>query len=730
MKTRIRTKHHNAQTTASNHERGYVSLLAVFTIAILMFSLLLFAYERAIDSQAVQADVQAQTDYREKEETILRSIVAITPNRAIRAMQNGQFDYLDPIANPASFRNIFADAVAQSDARQSIADPLRTQLNIPNSFSGNTGDSALNNLDLIFQPAVASQALALVTGGLNRNFGAGFPPTLDSNLTLITDDQFPIISHAKVYGNRANGRVTLPTTVYEDFNLIPYPDINFGYSEPGQDFVAKRNWWAFSMNLAQSDNDITNLARFRRDFVLSIYEIPSQLPISASSYMALGEHADGTAWQNVTISGNVFAGKARMDGNAALPTLATRRGADLSPDSTIGGMTFAENPFAPGFRENLRVNDPDSMIRGDLLPVSLSSESGRVAFVPINRGAAYFDRFAHGNRANTVSPTSWDDYSVGAKQCAMSLDITDCVSGIDPTPTRLDFWYLRNGVRTRQEISLTSPALGLEKGFVKCAVENQTVFFENPVDLAYGKNGQFFFKRSVSGSVRFDNETFGDPIVGTFKDGYFKENSKFEVKTLPESGQICIAIYPELLEEYLQDLGGDGLDVNNSISVNVNYDVTIGGSSRLTQPSIPCTDQDYGVILEQCEDLSSFTNGFSIVTNLRLYIGDDFNLVPIAPPAGYIPPSGDFFPPCSIFSPERRYGVLFTPTAVELSGQIGSVASENLADPIRPLDAKGVTGAAIDSNRITTNLSSIRHPAELPPIFMMNWLVVLEEKTP
>ena len=32
------------------------------------------------------------------------------------------------------------------------------------------------------------------------------------------------------------------------------------------------------------------------------------------------------------------------------------------------------------------------------------------------------------------------------------------------------------------------------------------------------------------------------------------------------------------------------------------------------------------------------------------------------------------------------------------------------------------------ANRITVNLRPITHPAELPPITMMNWLVVLEER--
>ncbi len=100
---------------------GWVSLLAVITVSISMLTIMLFAYERAINSHGVLADIQIQTDYREKESTILRSIVAITPNRAIRAMQDGSFTVTDQSNNPLSFENIFTDALIQSNARQSIS---------------------------------------------------------------------------------------------------------------------------------------------------------------------------------------------------------------------------------------------------------------------------------------------------------------------------------------------------------------------------------------------------------------------------------------------------------------------------------------------------------------------------------------------------------------------------------------------------------------------------------
>ena len=189
--------------------------------------------------------------------------------------------------------------------------------------------------------------------------------------------------------------------------------------------------------------------------------------------------------------------------------------------------------------------------------------------------------------------------------------------------------------------------------------------------------------------------------------------------------QICIAVYPQRFKAFLNLIGADGPSVNNSLVVNVDY-TTLTGSVNLKKPAIPCTDLDYGVILQECADLSTFTKGFSLVTNLRTYIGDDFNIVPTTPPTGYTPP-GLYYPPVSLFAPERRYGVEVDPFAVKVDGQVGSLASDQIDTPVRPMDSTTVSGAALGASRITVNLKPITHPAELPPITMMNWLLVLEE---
>jgi len=455
--------------------------------------------------------------------------------------------------------------------------------------------------------------------------------------------------------------------------------------------------------------------------------------------MSLGKYESGDAWQNVSIEGNVFAGKAALEGNVALPGLASRRGVDIGSGSTVSGQSFSGNPMAVGVREAYQVTN------GSFFPVSQASESGRVAFVPINRGVDFFDRYACATEAtdNAVSPnnlwarfgtltterkSTWDNYSIGAVQCAMRLDITRRVSDSNQMPTEIKFQYLKGGVMQTMTIPIGLTVQALPAGFntTPVAVENGSYTFNDYVDVAYGMGSSFYIQRNVKGAVNFNNTVFGDPLVGTVKAGYYGTRFFAEVKAVSTLGdKICVVVYPQRISAYLAAIGADGPAINNSLAVNVDYQSGIGATYPI-KPKIPCTDADYGVVLDECANLSAFTKGFSLVSNLRLYIADDFNTTPTTIPSNYT--GTTYYPPCSLFTPEKRYGMSVDPFAVNFTGQVGSVSSDTDA-AVRPLDSKNKSGAAMSASRLTVNLKPITHPADIPPITMMNWLILLEEKT-
>jgi len=225
--------------------------------------------------------------------------------------------------------------------------------------------------------------------------------------------------------------------------------------------------------------------------------------------------------------------------------------------------------------------------------------------------------------------------------------------------------------------------------------------------------------------VTFDNNRFGDPLVGTFKAGYFRPSFPFKVGLLKDIKTV-VEVFPERIESFLRQIGADGPEANHSLSVNVDYP----GNSFLHKPSIPSTPVDYGVVLRECGDLTAFPNGFSLVTNLRLYIADDFNVVSTPPPSGH-GIAEPFYPPASLFAPEKRYGAEFDPLHLRIGGQLGSLAGESPGgESVHLLDMKTASDREIDHGEVEVNLAPIRHPAALPPITMMNWLVVLRERRP
>lgn len=715
---------------------GFVSYVLVLSTGLTLTIMMVAAYKRAASAQRVQSETQLRVDYADKEEAVLRALVNITPNRAIRAMQSGSSNS-GAAKDALRWQNIFSEALDQANARTSISAAMKTKMGSAQGITANVGDSNLADIGAMFD-AIEPEA-GFMSPGVNRSLGAGFPVPLQVASGVAGNDKdYPIISNDKIYGNLASGGVDLSVTDYPLWNKIPYPQIRFGYCEPGELFVAKRNWWAFSMQLAENDLVLNSFGRNggsegERDFILSIYEIPSQLAISAEAFTSLGTHADGTAWQRTNIEGGIYSTRAEVTAGMHLDRLSGRRGLTLDSDVTVGDVPWDGDAFAPGTREKFEGKN------NAFLPVSLGSESGRAAFVPINRGKDFFDRFAHSAESNVLSTTSWNNYSVGALQCAMRADITAMRSSSSTEPTMIRFSYMKGGSRTSSPLLIPfglSTATPLQDGYKHLVVDGNAVVEDNgpnpkeytittPTDLAYGAGNKWYYKLGFTGKITFNNKDWGDPNVGVGKFGYFRPQCPFEIKIL--LGDYAVAVYPERIPAFLGALAADGPDKNHSLVVNVDYSTT-GMNNPVYKPSIPCGENDCRVLLYECDNLTPFTKGFSLVTNLRLYIGDDFNVVSTTPPAGSNLPT-PFYPPASLFAPEKRYGTDLDPFEVKIAGQLGHLGGDDESgDQVHLLDLKMGSGSDAAADKIDVNLKAITHPAELPPITMMNWLIVVEER--
>ncbi|MGB1874216.1 MAG: hypothetical protein ACPH5P_02210 [Akkermansiaceae bacterium] len=655
----------------------------VTSVGIALLILLISMYENTVQAHAVQKNSLLKNDYQQREDAFLRALTNIIPNRAILCMQDNSMDA--SIQESLKWQSIINEALVLSNSRQALSADVASLLGVANARSGNNTDSNLEQNTIINALNAEAAASGAITSGTNLSATSEYPPPLECSATAHLDDTlYPIISLEKKYGSSAEGWVQAPVSDFPLYNLIDAPELHFNYQN-GDTIIAKHNWWAFEMSFASQDASMTKVITRKKKYLVSLYEIPSQLPISASAFTTFGTHSDGTEWANVSLQGSIFAEKVKTEGTFSTDAIAARKGVELSSATIISGsLTGSEtgaNPFASNAREL-------SETAGNVFPISSSSDGGRVCFVPINRGLDFYDRWTgdpdqESASSNAVSPTSWDYYSIGAKQCAMHLDVIDVVSGTDQTPMAIRFSYWKDA-------GDDGVAGNLERVFV--------TFSKNP-----------------EGTEQLWPSAL-DPGGDTFP---------FHID-ISYSGRPCIAIYGERLANWLINDNAAPLDINHSIAVNVDHINNV----EIPKPPFPSEVGDLAVMFMDAKNLTTFTDGFSLVTNMRLIFTDDINITPTTAPAGLVLPAGeDFYPPVSFFAPEKRFGDSGIALKIDLDGQLGSLAKDNV-DPVRIADLKSGYADQIVPENITANLKTINHPAALPPVNMMNWMVVIREIHP
>ena len=679
-----------------NHRPGFASILVVVSVGIALLVLLISLYENTAQAHAVQKNSLLKNDYQQREDAFLRALTNIIPNRAILCMKDDSMDV--SVEESLQWKSIIDEALVMSNSRQALAPDVASALGIVNTRSGNNTDSNLDYSTIISALTGGATNPDAITSGTNLSASADYPPPLECSISdQTTDSLYPVVSFNKKYGASASGWVQASVDDFPFYNLISAPELHFNYQNAGT-LIAKHNWWAFEMSFADQDASMTNVITRKKKYLVSLYEIPSQLPISASAFTTFGTHSDGSEWSNVSLRGSIFAEKVKTEGTFSTDAIAARKGVEVSSATTVNGSTTGgvtgSNPFASDSRELAES-------QGNVFPISSSSDGGRVSFVPINRGLEFYDRYAaedppsnpdefeawlHQEESeDAVSPTSWDYYSIGAKQCGMRLDVIDVISSTDQTPTVIRFSYWKD-----------DPDDGITGNPERISV----TFSKSPDPLKEEE-------------IWPDLYDLGGDIFPFHVDKSYSDRP-------------CIAIYPERLANWLINNNGGFFERNHSISVNVDHINNV----NIPVPPFPSNTGDLAVMLIEAKDLTPFTSGFSLVTNMRLIFTDDVNIMPTTTPAGVVLPAGeDFYPPVSFFAPEKRYGDSGIALKIDIEGQLGSLAKGN-TEPVRIADLKTGYADQVVPENIIANLKTIDHPAALPPINLINWMVVIREIHP
>ena len=664
---------------------GFASLLTVTSVGIALLIILVSMYENTIVAHDVQKNSLLKNDYQQREDAFLRALTNIIPNKAIQCMQDDSMSA--PSSDNLQWKSIINEALELSNARQALSPEMSISLGVGDYRSGNNTDSNLGQEAIISALSGTTSNPDAITSGTNLSASSSYPPPLNCTSTeQTTDTMYPVVSLNKRYGIDAEGWVQASVEDFPHYNLIEAPEMHFNYQN-GSTMIAKHNWWVFEMSFAAQDATMTKVVTRTKKYLISLYEIPSQLPISASSFTTFGTHSDGTEWSNVNLKGSIFAEKVKTEGTFSTDAIAARKGVEVSTNTTVNGDTVGfdgADPFDSNARELAQT-------KGQTFPISSSSDGGRVTFIPINRGLEFYDRYTGDpdsavDSDNAVSPTSWDYYSIGAKQCSMRLDVVDVASATDQTPTAIKFSYWQD-----------DPNDGITGDLELVSI----TFRKNPDPLNPSE-------QNWPGVYELGGDTFPFHIDKSY------------------SGRPCLAIYAERLTAWLQNNNAGYFETNKSISVNVDY----VNNPAIVKPPFPTTVTDLAVMLMDAKDLTIFPKGFSMVTNMRLIFTDDINITPTTLPEGVTLPSGEqFYPPVSFFAPEKRFGDSGIALKIDLDGQLGSLAKDN-SEPVRIADLKSSFADEIIPENIEANLKTIDHPAALPPINMMNWMVVIREIHP
>src|SRR6201999_3878226 len=95
------------------------------------------------------------------------------------------------------------------------------------------------------------------------------------------------------------------------------------------------------------------------NYILSTYEIPSQLPISGNANLQIGNNADGTAWGGISqfkITGSIYGSQIQLAGGANnYGGISSRQQVKVTKPTTVDGVAYATNSAfdAQGTRETM-----------------------------------------------------------------------------------------------------------------------------------------------------------------------------------------------------------------------------------------------------------------------------------------------------------------------------------------------------------------------------------------
>ena len=644
----------------------------------------------ASDSQDTARLASAKVDIATREDALMREILQQTAT----GMLPGTDGFTGPIL---TWTQIMTNAATILDAT-SYVDPaeLAALPGLAGVIPANMGDTAGTLLG-IFQgynqevPFGGTSGLANLVP-VNAALAAVEPPLMNwsGGTTLVPLSSATALTTPQEFflGSQYTGVSAPSVTQLSSSNRwgqIIYPNIRFGYKQPGNLFIARRVWWRIPVVYRTAQQTLEDQAGVNRypsapaNYVLSVYEIPAQLPISGNANLQIGDNVDGTLWgSGVTITGSIYGSQIQLAGGTnSYNGVSSRQQVNVLNPTTVGGVAYSNSAFdALGTRETLALTQANS----GAAPVSVAGNDGKVVVVPVMPGNQFY-------MSAPGTPTHWDLYARPYYRCRIRLIISGTNSILIYNPSG----------SPQMSTALTAGAISVNV----IALPDTT----SKPDQILG-----FLDSAATTNNTFSQASYADP-AGTLP-VWMKYTST--VSTGTTSGNTPRNVLVINMGLMMTTLGFPATQV---------YSIYVG-SNPTTEPLSPPTASDPGVAITGTSDLSAFSNGLSIVSNQTLYLLDAFNQV--APQYA-----------TSVFAPDVRYGISGnTPNTTTIIGQISDDQASPLIQalptptPGSPLQFLDASGNKISTTTNTFTLTEITIPtaAQMPPITRLTLLFTVEKE--
>jgi hypothetical protein len=695
------------------NERGEALVVTISIIGLAIIVTAAAFLLRASTGQDTERVASAKVDIATREDTLMRAILQQT---ATGMLPSGG------LTGPSlDWTTIMTNAVNQVAATTYVDPNEVSTLLGPGVIPANMGDPDDGSAPLsIFQGYNQEVPFGGTTGLLNvdSSYNANVEPAeqawvanpnLSATTAIINPQQFFL-------GSQVSAAGTGSTSPSGRWATLLYPNIRFGLMRPGDQMVARRIWWRIPVSYQTALQTIeaitagTNVKRYPAmpvNYILSVYEIPSQLPITGNANIQLGLNPDGSSWGNTTasagnqvqINGSIYGDEVQLNGGTYSGGVSSRHQVNIASSASVAGETFADNTY-----NNLGVRETKDLTRAiGAAPVSVAGDNGKVLLVPILSGNDFY------MPSPSATPSTWDLYARPYYHC-----------------------------RIRITISGTNSTLNYQNGAVAAAVPPITVKISYLPDNAQVPDAVFGV---ADGAPGWNTVTYTQPSLASYQaspgslTNSIGTTSDFLLYTSTATGvQDCNVLEIDLLRMY-HTLGLNPAQCY-SIYIGCNPSQTPNGGDP-NYPNIVIKDADdlTGITAQLGPHMTPapFTNGLSIVSTQRIYFvgggvlqngltGSGFNTVPWATP---VDPNNPF-PASSVYAPDVRYGMSSAVPEIAFAGQIS--VSQTASGPINPLSFSNGANNAITGAGNSYKLNVITNPRLLPPITRLNLLFTVEKE--